>query len=213
MALLEEEFTKAVDSLLNKAKVNEIVYTHTVEYLLDGFKKFGFDNVIDYILDNYVIKDNLCLGEQLESALDRRIQQAKNLKIGNKVPDIVISDNSGSLVDLDKIKADRTLILFYASWCPHCQKLLPKILKLYKEQKEKKFEVLAVSIDTLRNDWLNFVEANKLNWLNVSDLKGWVGLAATDYYIYATPTMFIVDAEKKIIGLPKTIEDLKKFEF
>ena len=41
---------KAVDTVLNKAKVNEIVYKHIVEYLLDGFKKFGFDNVINYIV-------------------------------------------------------------------------------------------------------------------------------------------------------------------
>ena len=61
LELLEKEFKSAIDTILNKAKVNEIVYTHIVEYLLDGFKKFGFDNVINYIVENYVIKDDLCL--------------------------------------------------------------------------------------------------------------------------------------------------------
>jgi hypothetical protein len=38
LGLLEKEFMSAVDSILNKAKVNEIVYQHIVEYLIDGFK-------------------------------------------------------------------------------------------------------------------------------------------------------------------------------
>ena len=43
----------------------------------------------------------------------------------------------------------------------------------------------------------------------MSDLKGWEGKAATDYFIYATPTMFLIDNEKKIIGKPITIEEVK----
>ena len=61
LELLEKEFMAAVDTILNKVKVNSVVYQHMVEYLLDGFKKFGFDNVLNYIVENYVVKDDLCL--------------------------------------------------------------------------------------------------------------------------------------------------------
>lgn len=206
MALLEKEFQAAVDSILNKAKANEIVYKHIVEYLLDGFKKFGFDNVINYIIDNYVIADDICLDEKLETSLERRIQQNKLFKPGFIVPDIELNDSTGSIVKLSNINTEKTLIIFYASWCPHCKDMLPQIYNLYKNQNEKKFEVLAVSIDTSKTEWLNFINTNKLGWLNVSDLKGWEGKAATDYFIYATPTMFLVDREKKLI---RTITELK----
>ena len=211
MALLEKEFQTAVDSILNKAKVNDIVYKHIVEYLLDGFKKFGFDNVINYIIDNYVIADEICLDEKLETALERRINQNKLFKPGFIVPDIEMNDSSGSIVKLSDIKTENTLIIFYASWCPHCKDMLPRIYELYKNQKDKKFEVLAVSIDTLKTDWLNFVRTNKLEWLNVSDLKGWDGKAATDYFLYATPTLFLIDREKKLIKIITEIEELKNF--
>ncbi|MEO8232437.1 MAG: TlpA disulfide reductase family protein, partial [Ignavibacteriota bacterium] len=211
MGLLEKEFESAIDSILNKAKVNDIVYKHIVAYLLDGFKKFGFDNVINYIVDNYVIKDDICLDEKLETALERRIQQSKNFKIGNTIPNIILPDSAGSLIDLSKINSDKTLIIFYASWCPHCQTLLPQISDLYKNQKDKKFEVLAVSIDTSRTDWLTFVKNNKMNWLNVSDLKGWTGQAVLDYYIYATPTMFLIDKKLKLVEMPKNIVEIKNY--
>lgn len=209
IGLLEKEFETAIDSILNKAKINEIVYKHIVEYLLDGFKKFGFDNVINYIIENYVIKDDLCLDEKLETALEKRIQQSRNFKIGNIVPNIIIPDSSGHLIDLNKINSEKILIIFYASWCPHCQKLLPQINEFYKNQTEKKLAVLAISIDTSKTDWLNFVKNSNLNWINTSDQKGWGGKAAIDYYIYATPTMILVDKNLRLIGMPKSLEGLK----
>ncbi len=211
LELLEKEFMSAVDSILNKAKVNNIVYQHVVEYLLDGFKKFGFDNVLNYIVENYVIKDDLCLDQKLTAALDKRIEQSKKFKVGVTVPNIMIPDLSGSTIELNKIKAEKLLIIFYASWCPHCETLLPQVYELYKNQKEKKLEVLAISIDTSKSDWLNFIKNNNLNnWINTCDLKGWECKAAIDYFIYATPTMFLVDKKKKLIGMPKTVEELKK---
>jgi peroxiredoxin len=208
LELLEKEFMSAIDTILGKAKVNDIVYTHIVEYLLDGFKKFGFDNVINYIVGNYVIKDDLCLDQKLTTTLDRRIQQARNFKVGSVVPNIILPDSTGSLFELSKINTDMILIIFYASWCPHCQTLLPQIYELYKFQKEKQFEVITISIDTLRTDWLKFIRTNNLNWMNVSDLKGWVGQATKDYYIYATPTMFLVDNERKVISMPKSVGEI-----
>jgi thiol-disulfide isomerase/thioredoxin len=211
MGLLEKEFEAAIDAILNKAKVNDIVYKHIAEYLLDGFKKFGFDNVINYIIDNYVVADEICLDEKLETALERRIQQNKLFKPGLIVPDIEMHDQAGSIVKLSNIAAEKTLIIFYASWCPHCKDMLPQISELYKNQEEKSFEVIAVSIDTSKTDWLKFITEHKLQWLNVTDLKGWDGKAVLDYNIYATPTMFLVDKGNKLIKTIKGIEELKNF--
>ena len=214
LELLEKEFMAAVDSMGNKAKVNGIVYQHIVEYLLDGFKKFGFDNVLNYIVENYVIKDDLCLDQTLTKALDKRIEQSKKFKAGAKVPNIAIPDLTSTSTELKKINAEKVLIIFYASWCPHCQTLLPQIHELYKNQKDKKFEVLAISIDTSKTDWLNFIKNKNLNhWINASDLKGWEGKTAVDYFIYATPTMFLVDENKKLIEMPKNVEELKNISF
>ena len=208
--LLEKEFMKAVDSLLNKAKEHQLVYQHITEYLIDGFKKFGFDQVLDYIVENYVIKDDLCLDVKTEGLIKRRIEQAKNFKIGAVVPNIVLPNLDGREIDLKKIPKEKVLIVFYASWCPHCKDLLPKLNELKKSQTGNKLEVLAVSLDNKKEDWASFVKDNCSNLVNVSDLKGWEGKAANDYFIYATPTMFLIDKTQKILSKPMTFEDVRK---
>ncbi|MDP4115228.1 MAG: thioredoxin-like domain-containing protein [Bacteroidota bacterium] len=204
--LLEQEFMKAADTLFNKAKVNQAVYQHFVEYLIDGFKKFGFDKILDYIVENYVIKDGLCLDIKTEGLIKKRIDQAKILKVGAVVPNIISADTSGNKFELyDNSNNQKILLVFYASWCPHCKELLPVINKI------KNIKVVAVSMDTNREDWINFIKSNSLSFLNVSDLKGWDSKAAIDYYIYATPTMFVIDSNKKIINKSINIEELNRF--
>ena len=206
--LLEKEFMIAVDKILNKAKINQIVYKHVAEYLIDGFKKFGFEKCIDYILENYVIKDDLCLDERPGSSLERMIKQKKVFPIGAIVPNIVLPDTSGDITSLMKIDAEKILILFYSSSCPHCQAMIPKLAELYKSRNT--FRVMAISLDSSRNDWISFIRTNKLDWTNLNDPEGWSGNVASDYLIYATPTMILVDKDKKILAKPLTIDELVK---
>lgn len=208
MGFLEQEFKKAVDTLLTKASVNIFVYQHVADYLVDGFRQFGFDNVVDYIIENYVVKDDLCLDEQTENSIRNRINQSKLLTIGSKAPNIILPNENGNEINLEKIKADKILLIFYASRCPHCKDLLPEIHKLYKEK--NKFEVVAVSLDESKEEWKNFISENNLDWINLSDLKGWESKAGQDYYIYATPTMFMLDGGNNILSKPTNLQEINQ---
>jgi thiol-disulfide isomerase/thioredoxin len=209
--LLTKGFLSAVDTLLNKAKVNQLVYQDITECLIDKFKELGFNMVIDYIVDHYVIKDDLCLDERLPNSIQQRIDQSKSFLAGRKIPNIAVPDSTGKLIDLNDINSEYTLILFYASWCPHCQKLLPGINELYLNQKEWKLKIFAVSLDTNKSDWLNYIRKNNYNWINISDLKGGHSKAVRDYKIYATPSMFLVNNKKELIAIVSNIEELKKY--
>ena len=74
-----------------------------------------------------------------------------------------------------------------------------------------KLKIFAISLDTSKSDWLNYIRKNNYNWINVSDLKGGYGKAVKDYKVYATPSMFLVNDKKELIAIPAKIEDLKKY--
>lgn len=206
--LLAKDFNTAVDSILNRAKVNQVVYKHITEYLIDGFKQFGFEECINYILENYVIKDDLCLDQASGSTIQRMIDQKKFLAVGTTAPEITLPDTSGKPVSLTTLKAEKMLLVFYSTTCPHCQTMVPRLFQSVKNKRN--VAVLAVSLDSKLDDWLALIRTHSLTWTNVIDVQGWGGRAASDYYIYATPTMILVDREKNIIATPMTVEEVER---
>lgn len=48
---------------------------------------------------------------------------------------------------LDSSKGKVTLVNFWATWCPPCVKEFPELVKLYKNYKEKDFNLVFVSLD------------------------------------------------------------------
>lgn len=206
--MLASEFTIAIDTLLKKAKVNDAVYQHIVQYLIDGFRQYGFEDCVNYVLDNYVVRDNLCLDRSSDDTVQRMIDQRKYLPLGSRAPEITLPDTAGNRVSLSNLSTEKALVVFYSVSCPHCKLLLPKLSGLGRREHRRSLEILAVSIDNNVDAWLNFIKSNSLSTLHAIDTSGWNGKAASDYYVYATPTMLLLNKEKEIIGKPLTIEEL-----
>jgi peroxiredoxin len=138
----------------------------------------------------------------------QRMQASQRLKKGMAAPEISL--NGQEAKTLADIKASRTLVVFWASGCPHCQQFLPQLKKLYDSSSRKDWEILAVSVDTSARDWTTAIANNGYRWLNFCDLKGWDSKAAQDYGVSATPQMYLLDSRKRIVASPVDIAELKK---
>ena len=206
---LEAEFIKAVTLMLGAASVNPVIYKFWLDYVVGGFDKYHFDEVITYIADNFQDPSS-CEDQERKSALQKKLDTFKKISIGKIAPEMEVPDVKGKPVKLSGINSEYTLVVFYASTCPHCAAMTPRLKDLYDKQKPKRFEVMSVSIDTSRTEWTNFIREQKLNWINVSDLKGFAGKSADDFNIYATPTMFLLDREKKILSKPVSLMELEQ---
>lgn len=205
--LLAREFNRAVDSILHRARVNQAVYRHITEYLINGFRQFGFEECISYILENYVIKDDLCL-QGTVNTIQRMIDQKKLLPVGAPAPAILLPDTSGRPTSLADLPGEKRLVIFYSTECPHCRTALPEIAALQRENGTS-LQVLAVSLDAGTAAWREFIRTAGLTWTNVIDVQGWEGAAVRDYHVYATPTMFLLDRQGRILGKPMTVAELR----
>lgn len=108
------------------------------------------------------------------------------------------------------ISAEYTLVLFWASWCPHCSSLLSAVKGIYDEYGDKGLEILAISIDKERTTWQNAITKGQYRWINYSELNGWEGKAAKEYGVWSTPRMYLLDRDKRIIAKPASVGELKK---
>lgn len=206
---LQSEFIKAVTIILSAASVNPEVYKFLLDYLVGGFDKYHFDDVIEYIADNFQDPFS-CEDQQRKTALQKKLETFKKIAIGRVAPEIEIPDTKGKPVKLSAVQSEFTLLVFWSSQCMHCTDMMPKLKAIYDKQKPKRYEVVTVSLDTSRSSWTDFLKEEKLNWINLSDLKGFMGKPADDYNIYATPTMFLLDREKKILSKPISMRELEQ---
>jgi peroxiredoxin len=205
--MLEKEYIKAVDVVLANVNENEKVYEFILDYLVHGFEVLKMDKVLNYIADNY--SGTTCQTDE-KTTLERKLE-AQKIKAGTTAPDFSLTDTEGFFVDLADVQKEKTLLLFWASWCPHCNEMIPYI-KNWASQQDN-LSVVAISLDSSKSEWQNAVEKLGIeNWTNLSDLKKWDGEVATKYNVYATPTMFVIDKERKILAKPLTIQDLMEIE-
>jgi len=89
---------------------------------------------------------------------------------------------------------------FWASWCGPCRKEFPHLRSLYNEYRSKNFEILAVSIDESKEDWLAAIDNDKLSWTNVLATGGFNGELYQVFGLKGVPDNFLLDKEGKIVA-------------
>ena len=69
------------------------------------------------------------------------------VKTGQVVPpfDTLLLD--GKTLTAQALKGKAVLVVYWATWCPPCQRELPELQALYEKHRDKGFEILALSID------------------------------------------------------------------
>ena len=120
---------------------------------------------------------------------------------GEKAPEIAMPDKDGRIRKLSSLRGKVVLIDFCSSWCVHCWKEIPEIVRLYRKYRNKGFDIYSVSLDNDREKWLNYIKENGQEWENhVSELKKWDCSAAKAYDVHETPYYVLVDRKGRIIS-------------
>ncbi|MNR34251.1 Thiol-disulfide oxidoreductase ResA [compost metagenome] len=104
------------------------------------------------------------------------------------------------MVSLSSFKGKYVLLDFWASWCGPCRAENPHVLKAYNKFKDKNFDILAISLDEKKENWLKAVKDDAMPWTQVSDLLGWKNQAAGYYAITAIPQNFLIDPNGVIVA-------------
>ncbi len=107
-----------------------------------------------------------------------------------------LKTQSGETISLAQFQGQAVILHFWATWCPYCKKLQPKLVELEKEYKDKGVKIVAISFnedegalpqDELASRGYNFITA----------VNG--DAVAMRYSVKGTPTTFFINKHNQVI--------------
>lgn len=194
-----------IENLLSdENKLNEIT-----GYLFGYLEKHSLFQASEHLAIKVLTQNSCTVNDELA----KQLESYRAMKIGTIAPDIVFSGDvirSGSPLQTPKrlsdIQSAHTVVIFGASWCPKCAEELGQLMPLYDKWKSKGVEVVFVSLDTSEELFKSF--ADIFPFISMCDYKKWENQAIQDYYVFATPTMYLLDTDHKIILRPNSIKQV-----
>ena len=131
---------------------------------------------------------------------------AKKEKETSFSPDFTLKTLEGKEITLSGLKGKVVLLDFWATWCGPCKDSIPHLLKLYKTNEAKGFEIVGISLDKGGPEAVRrFVKSMGIPYPVLIAPEGF----ERNYGVTALPTSLLIDKEgrtrEKFIGFNSTI--------
>ncbi len=192
-----------VDMLLGKFKENEESYRYLLVTLSNKYETsaiMGQDEVFVHIVEKYYLTGTATwVNDDLIQKLTERIETIKPNLLGKQAPPLILTDTTFTRFALYDLKSDYIVLYFYDPDCGHCKKTTPIIYEAYARLRAKNVEILAINTTTNVDRWKEYIHENEFDWVNLMDSYGNTNFRYY-YDVRTTPTIYILDKDKKIIA-------------
>ncbi|MFO8234651.1 MAG: thioredoxin-like domain-containing protein, partial [Bacteroidales bacterium] len=193
------------DLLHDEQRLNEIT-----EYLFKLLEKRSLFQASEYLALRLLNEQGCTINNDFAAQLE----SYRAMKKGNTAPDIDFKkdmfapgyDNSDKPDKLSDLKSEYTAVFFGASWCPKCSEEISEMVHLYKMWKTHGVEVVFISLDEDKQVFENY--AGNLPFISICDYQRWESTAVNDFYVFATPTIYLLDKKREIILRPNSVSHL-----
>lgn len=218
-----DSIIKEADYLLLLSRSTPQMYRFLLNWLTDEYyypKYMGQDAVFVHLFEKYHSKgiSDWLNEKQIKAISDRAYMVMSNL-IGKPAAPLMMSDSNGVEKALYNIKSNFTVIVFWDPSCGHCQHELPRLDSIYKAKWQKEgVTMYAVLTDNSHySNWKKFINEHNLGaWTHVYETDA-EKKAVEDarqpsyrqlYDVIQTPTIYLLDKDKRIIAKKLTMEQL-----
>lgn len=136
-----------------------------------------------------------CEASSIEQAL-KNTSEANSDVSTYQGEDWTLTNLAGEAVTLSEFQGRPTLLVFWATWCPYCKKLLPGIARLNEKYESQGLQILAVNI---KEDWKPEVYWRNHEYKFDSVLEG--DEVAKIYGISGTPGLVFIAPSGQVLGV------------
>ncbi len=215
---------KDIDYKMLLARSCPEMYKFLLNWLTDEYinpKYMGQDAIFVHLYNQYHSKGvSKWLTKYQDSIVTRRAFMLMSNLVGENAANLDFADTSGKIKPLYEVKADYTLVVFWDPNCGHCKEEIPRIDSFYRASWQKKgMKIYAVLSETEKQkaEWLTFLNTKHIgDWINVyqtkesidEDIKFNRPSFRQLYDVVVTPTIYLLDKDKRIIAKKLTLEQI-----
>jgi len=212
---MPDSISKSCIEICDKAKANKEVFKYCVVYFTSTYEKsniMGMDAVFVDMVEKYYKTNQAFWADSVTMfKIKDRSDKLKPLLLGKTAPNLTLKDTSGVFQTMYNLKNRFTILAFWDPDCSHCKKEIPKLYSEFSGGiKVKDVQVYAICTETERKKWAEFIQKEKLNWINVADIE-LQNQFRSIYDIHSTPVLYILDKNKKILAKRIPVEKISEF--
>jgi len=160
----------------------------------------GMDGLYVHMIDTYYKTGKAFWSdpEQVATMIENA-DKTRPLLIGKQAPNMKMKRRDGTPVELYDLEANYTILYFWQFECGSCKKSTPIMKEFYAKWKGRGVEVFSICTKQGEIDkcWDYIDEQEIGDWLHATDRYQ---RFYKDYDIRSTPTIFVLDENKKIIS-------------
>lgn len=213
----KDTVNQVIDRLAEKVKKNKETYKYLIYSCMVKYQTpeiMGMDEVFVHLYDTYFASGEMDFwaNAKMKQNLKDYADRIRLSMLGKQGPDLIMKDTNDKLQSLYNVKSKYTIVFFFDPDCGHCRKETPKLVEFYNKDRAKyNLEVFAVSVDSSMTKLKGFIKEFKTPWINVNFYYSAVGHYQQLYDAVTTPTLYVLDDKKKIIGKKIPVEKLGEF--
>lgn len=128
-------------------------------------------------------------------------------RVGKPFLKFKLPNTDDKKIDITSYLGKITLVDFWASWCGPCRAKHPDLIKLKNKFKNANFDILSISIDNNKENWLKAIEKDNLFWTNLLDLEKEVN---NKLGIQGIPFNYLIDEKGFVLGINLPIEQIER---
>jgi thiol-disulfide isomerase/thioredoxin len=209
-----DSLIKDADKLVARTEANSDMKSFVVWYITNQYenpKTVGTEALWVHMAEKYYLSGQMGIGDETKKRISEKVATLKPLLVDKTFPALSLTDPDGKKVSPQTLAANYTVLFFYAPTCGHCKEASPKLKEFYLKNKDKGIQVMAISIEHDMNEWKSFINKYQLDGL----VNGFDALKQIDFNrkfdVVTTPTVYILDKNKKIIARKMPVEQLDDF--
>lgn len=219
-----DSLKREVDRMILPSRSNPTMFRYYITRFTNEYmnpKYMGLDVVFLHLFEKYYLTNQVdWLDEKNRELVYNRAYSLMGNIVGEPAAELKLLDTRDQPVSLYNLPAPYTVLVFWDPDCGHCREQVPVIDSLHRNGwKQQGVQLIGVLVDTIRNSpaawpmvkahWMQYIQEHKLeNWKHLyqsyiqrqQEIREHKPGFRQNYDVYQTPTIYLLDREKRILA-------------